>query len=214
MYRYQGKTALVTGASSGIGAAFARELAARGMDLLLVARSTDRLQQLADELQARDHVHVTALPIDLSQEHAVEQIRQAVAQRGLQIDMLINNAGFATHGRFEDLELARDHAQLMVNIATLVDLTHAFIPGMLARGGGVLLNVASTVAYQPTPYMAVYGASKAFVTSFSVAPAEEYRRSGLQVLVISPGATETGFFAAAGSDTIALGRKRAPAQVV
>jgi short-subunit dehydrogenase len=133
MNRYQGKTALVTGASSGIGEAFARKLASQGMHLILVARSVDKLQQLADQLSAKHSIHVTVLPFDLGTEGAAEQIGAAVAQRGLQVDMLINNAGFATHGRFEEQATARDHQQVMVNVTALVDLTHVFIPGMLAR---------------------------------------------------------------------------------
>jgi short-subunit dehydrogenase len=127
--------------------------------------------------------------------------------------MLVNNAGFATHGRFEDLPAARDHEQITLNVVALVDLTHAFVPQLLARSGA-LINVASTVAYQPTPYMAVYGASKAFVTSFSAALAEEYRGRGLRVLALCPGATDTAFFDVVGSDSMAMGRKRSSAQVV
>jgi short-subunit dehydrogenase len=214
MNRYQGKTALVTGASSGIGEAFARDLARRGMQLILVARSADRLSEIAAELRARHGIAVTVLPADLGEEHAAERLRREVEQRGLQVDMLVNNAGFATHGRFEEVGGARDHQQVMVNVSALVDLTHAFVPAMLERGGGDVINVASTVAYQPTPYMAVYGASKAFVTSFSAALAEEYRGRGLRVLALCPGATATGFFDVAGTDSIAMGRMRSSEQVV
>jgi hypothetical protein len=213
MLSYQGKTALVTGASSGIGEAFARELAQRGMNLILVARSTDRLQALATELASKHGVHIEVLPFDLGVENVAQSIQQEVVQRGLQIDMLINNAGFGTHGRFEELALERDHQQIMVNVTALVDLTHAFIPQLLARKGAII-NIASTVAYQPTPYMAVYGASKAFVVSFSAAIAEEYRTRGLRVLALCPGATETNFFAIAGENSVAMGDKRAPSQVV
>jgi uncharacterized protein len=213
MNRYQGKTALVTGASSGIGEAFARELARRGMHLILVARSADRLSEIAAELRARHGVTVTVLPTDLGEEHAAERLRHEVEQRGLHVDMLVNNAGFATHGPFEEVGSTRDHQQVMVNVTALVDLTHAFVPAMLERGGDVI-NVASTVAYQPTPYMAVYGASKAFVTSFSAALAEEYRGRGLRVLALCPGATATGFFDVVGTDAIAMGRMRSSEQVV
>lgn len=214
MNGYQGKTALVTGASSGIGEAFARELARRGMHLILVARSADRLNEIAAELRARHGVTVTVLPTDLGAEHAAERLRREVEQRGFHVDMLVNNAGFATHGRFEEVSSARDHQQVMVNVVALVDLTHAFVPAMLKLGGGDVINVASTVAYQPTPYMAVYGASKAFVTSFSAALAEEYRGRGLRVLALCPGATATGFFEVAGTDSIAMGRMRTSEQVV
>lgn len=214
MVHYQGKTALVTGASSGIGAAFARELAKRGANLILVARSANQLQALADELSAQHKIRADALPFDLGVENVAQALQQAVEQRGLIVDLLINNAGFATHGRFEELASGRDHQQVMVNVTALVDLTHAFVPQMLRQSGGAVINVASTVAYQPTPYMAVYGASKAFVTSFSVALAEEYRGRGLRVLAICPGATATGFFDVLGGDEVAMGQKRTPEQVV
>jgi short-subunit dehydrogenase len=213
MAQYQGKTALVTGASSGIGAAFARELARRGMNLILVARSAGALEALANELSTAHKIRADVLPFDLGQENAAQAVKHAVEQRGLAVDMLVNNAGFATHGRFEELESGRDHQQIMVNVTALVDLSRAFVPQLLARRGS-LINVASTVAYQPTPYMAVYGASKAFVTSFSVALAEEYRGRGLRVLALCPGATETGFFEVVGGDSVAMGAKRSSAQVV
>lgn len=214
MFTYRGRTALITGASSGIGEAFAHELARRGANLILVARSADKLERLAAELAARHGVRAEALPFDLGAEGAAEQVRQAVESRGQPVDILINNAGFGTHGQFETIAAARDHQQVMVNVTALVDLTHAFVPAMLARGGGAVINVASTVAFQPTPFMAVYGASKAFVTSFSAALAEEYRGRGLRVQALCPGATETGFFDVVGGDSVALGRKRTPQQVV
>ncbi len=213
MSEYKGKTALITGASSGIGAAFARELARRGMQLILVARSADRLRQLADELGAQYGVRVEVLPLDLGTDHAAERVRAEVERRGLAVDLLINNAGFATHGPFEELSAIRDHEQVTLNVTALVDLTHAFVPQLLARRGAVI-NLASTVAFQPTPYMAVYGATKAFVTSFSVALAEEYRGRGLRVLALCPGATDTAFFDVVGSDSMAVGRKRSSKQVV
>jgi short-subunit dehydrogenase len=213
MFTYQGKTALITGASSGIGEAFARELAQRGMHLIMVARSTDRLQALATELTSTYAIRAEVLSFDLGIEHVAQRIQQEIVQRGLVIDMLINNAGFGLSGRFEDLAPERDHQQMMVNITALVDLTHAFIPQLLARKGAII-NIASTAAYQPLPYMAVYGASKAFVLSFSVALSEEYRNRGLRVLVLCPGATETNFFAGVGENAIAMGAKRVPAQVV
>ncbi|MEI7768900.1 MAG: SDR family oxidoreductase [Chloroflexales bacterium] len=213
MSSYKGKTALVTGASSGIGAAFARELARRGMHLILVARSADKLRQLAADLTATYGVRAEVLPCDLGADGAVERVCAEVAQRGLSVDLLVNNAGFASHGRFEELAAARDRELVMVNVAALVDLAHAFVPQLLARRGAVI-NVASILAYTPTPYMAVYGATKAFVTSFSAALAEEYRGRGLRVLALCPGATDTGFFEVAGSDSMVLGRKRSPKQVV
>lgn len=214
MYTYRGKTALVTGASSGIGAVFARELAQRGMHVVLVARSEDKLQTLATELQQRYGVRADVIVADLSREYAAQPVYDATQQRNLPIDLLVNNAGFATNGHFETLAAARDHDQIMVNVAALVDLTHAYLPAMLARGNGAIINVASTVAFQPVPYMAVYGASKAFVLSFSEALWAEYRQRGLRVLALCPGATDTGFFDVVGSDEIALGQKATPEAVV
>lgn len=134
--------------------------------------------------------------------------------RGLSVDLLVNNAGFATNGAFEDLSPERDHEQIMVDVTAVVDLTHAFIPELLKRSPGTaIINVASTAGFQPLPYMAVYGASKAFVLSFSQALAEEYRTRGLCVLALCPGATETPFFKIAG-EAASVGRRRTPEQVV
>jgi uncharacterized protein len=183
MFTYQGKTALITGASSGIGRAFAHALARRGMSVVLVARSEERLRALATELSQRYSVRAEVIPADLSQEDAIRQIQLEVQQRGLVIDLLVNNAGFATNGYFETLSPERDHDQVMVDVTSGVDLTHAFVPALLERSSGAaIINVASTAGFQPLPYMAVYGASKAFVLSFSQALAEEYRMHGLRVL--------------------------------
>ncbi|HZR40861.1 MAG TPA: SDR family oxidoreductase [Ktedonobacteraceae bacterium] len=214
MFVYKGKTALITGASSGIGRAFARALAERGMSVVLVARSEERLRELATELSQRYAVRAEVIAADLSQEGAVRQIQLEVQQRGLVIDMLINNAGFATNGSFETLPPERDHQQVMVDVTAVVDLTHAFVPALLERSPGVaIINVASTAGFQPLPYMAVYGASKAFVLSFSQALTEEYRARGLRVLALCPGATETSFFDVAG-ESASVGRRRTPEQVV
>jgi len=214
MFAYQGKTALITGASSGIGQVFARVLAERGMSLVLVARSEERLRTLATELSARYAIRAEVLPADLGQEAAARQISQEVLARGLSVDLLINNAGFATNGAFETLSPERDHEQVMVDVAAVVNLTHAFLPELLKRSPGTgIINVASTASFQPLPYMAVYGASKAFVLSFSQALAEEYRTRGLRILALCPGATETPFFTIAG-EAASVGRRRTPEQVV
>lgn len=214
MFAYQGKTALITGASSGIGQVFARVLAERGMSLVLVARSEEHLRTLATELSARYSIQADVIPADLGQEAAARQISQEVVARGLPVDLLINNAGFATNGAFETLSPERDHEQVMVDVAAVVNLTHAFIPELLKRSPGAgIINVASTAGFQPLPYMAVYGASKAFVLSFSQALAEEYRARGLRVLALCPGATETPFFKIAG-EAASVGRRRTPEQVV
>jgi uncharacterized protein len=214
MKSFHKQTVLVTGASSGIGAAFAQRFAQQGANLVLVARSVERLEALAATLRSAHGVEVTVLPADLGAAGAAHQIYNTVTARGLAIDVLVNNAGFGSHGRFEDLDAEREHQQILVNVAALVDLTHAFVPAMLQRGAGTVINIASTVAFQPVPFMAVYGATKAFVTSFSAALAEEYRGRGLRVLAVCPGATDTNFFAGVGNDAVAMGEKRTPDQVV
>jgi len=210
---YHGKTALITGASSGIGEAFARELAHRGMHLVLVARSHGRLHALAAELVEQHRGQVDVIVADLTLEGTASRIKSELEQRGLQVHLLINNAGFGTHGRFEMLDPWRDRQQVMVDVAAVVDLAHAFVPGMVARAAGAIINLASTAAFQPLPYMPVYGASKAFVLSFSEALAEEVRSRGVRVLALCPGATETAFFDVAGQD-VSVGRRRTPLQVV
>ena len=214
MFTYQGKTALITGASSGIGRAFALALAERGMSVVLVARSEERLHALAEEVVRRNKVRAEVIAADLSQEQAALHIQQEVQQRDLKIDLLINNAGFGVNGYFETISPERDHQQVMVDIAAVVDLTHAFIPSLLERAReAAIINVASTAGFQPVPYMAAYGASKAFVLSFSQALAEEYRTRGLRILALCPGATETDFFNIAG-ESASVGRRRTSEQVV
>ena len=213
MFVYQEKTALITGASSGIGYAFAHALAVRHMNVVLVARSEERLRSLATELSRQYHVRAEVIVADLSQEHAALSLQREVEQRGLVIDLLINNAGFAINGFFETIAPERDHQQVKVDVTTVVDMTHAFVPSMVARGEGAIINIASTAGFQPLPYMAVYGASKAFVLSFSQALSEEYRGHGLRVLALCPGATETPFFDLAG-EAASVGVRRTPEQVV
>ena len=214
MYTYAGKTALVTGASSGIGANFARVLAAKGMHVILVARNTERLQMLAGEIAEQSGVRAEVITADLGRENAAQAVYDEVQRRGLHVDMLVNNAGFGTHGQFETLDAGRDHEEIMVNVTALVDLTHAFIPAMLARGDGAILNVASTAGFQPVPYMAVYGATKAFVISFSAALAHEYRPRGIRVVALCPGATATEFFSVVGTEDVVVGAKRTTQLVV
>lgn len=211
---YDGKTALVTGASSGIGKAFARELAGRGTDVVLVARSEEKLQALAEDLRREYGVRSEVVVADLSEEGVGAEIRDEVERRGLTVDILVNNAGFATHGLFEELDPARDRKQVAVDVAAVADMAHAFLPGMVSRGDGAVVNLASVASFQPTPYMAVYGASKAFVLSFSVALAEEYRGRGVRVVALAPGATETAFHDVAGAEEALVGRMRAPEQAV
>jgi uncharacterized protein len=192
MFDYRSRTALITGASSGIGEAFARELTRRGMNAILVARSESKLRSLAAELHNQHHIQTEVVVADLSLEGAALRVFEAVEKLSLAVDLLVNNAGFLNHAPFEKIAPQHDHAQVMLNVTALVDLTHAFIPGMLARGEGAVLNVASTGGFHPMPYMAVYSGSKAFVLSFSESLWAEYRHRGLRVLALCPGPTATG----------------------
>ncbi|WP_425615346.1 SDR family NAD(P)-dependent oxidoreductase [Anatilimnocola sp. NA78] len=194
MYTYAGKTALVTGASSGIGEAFVKELARRKMNLMLVARDEAALQTLAAKLTAEQGIRADVVAADLSQEASATRIAAEVARLGVSIDLLVNNAGFMTYGHFETNDPATERAEVMVNVAAVVDLCHAFVPGMLSRGEGAIINLASIVAFQPVPYMAVYSGTKAFVVSFSMALAEELRGRGVRVVTLCPGPTATKFF--------------------
>jgi short-subunit dehydrogenase len=198
-YHYQGKLAVVTGASSGIGEAYAKELAARGCHVVLVARSKEKLEALAGEIKRKHGVQTYALPIDLSKAGAPRHLAELIAELGLTVDILINNAGFGTHGRFEDIDPEREQEEIMLNTAALVDLTHRFLPTMLERKDGIVVNVASMAAFAPCAYLSVYGATKAFVLSFSEALWAETRGSGVRVMALCPGATETGFFDVVGS---------------
>lgn len=213
MFTYNGKTALVTGASSGIGRAFAHALAQKGMTVVLVARSEEPLQKLADEIRQGHKVDAEVIAADLAKEGAAARVFQEAQKRGLTVDLLVNCAGFATQGYFEALDPQQEHQEVMVNTACVVGLSHAFLPEMLARGGGGLINVASMMGFQPTPFMAVYGASKAFVLSFSEALSEEYRGRGLRVVALCPGPTQTSFFKTLGTDEAWGGKRRTPEQV-
>jgi short-subunit dehydrogenase len=192
-------TALITGASSGLGAEFAAQLAARGHDLVLLARNGDRLEALARQLGEEYRTRVDVIVQDLAAPDAARRVGVELARRGLQVDVLVNSAGFGTCGRFEEIPGARDHDQLMVNVVALVDLCHELLPGMLERGGGSIVNVASTAAFQPAPYFAVYSAGKTFVLNFSLALRQEYRRRGIRVLALCPGPVPTAFFETIGT---------------
>lgn len=210
---YAGTTALITGASSGLGEEFARQLAAKRANLVLVARRSDRLETLASALRGRHGVSVAVLPADLTAPHAAADLSSRVSELGLTIDTLINNAGFATRNRFENEDAERIGREIDLNVGALVDITREFYPGLLASGRGALINIASTGAYQPVPLMAVYGATKAFVLSFTEALWYEAKESGLKVLALSPGATKTEFFDVAGEEA-KVGSFQTPSQVV
>jgi hypothetical protein len=204
------RTALVTGASSGIGEAFARQLAAQGYDLVLVARSEDRLARLAAELERRHGGRALVVPADLATPEGVLAVRRRTDDAGITVDLLVNNAGFATHGALVELDPARDHQQVMVDVAAVVGLTHAYAPGMAARGRGGIVNVASTAGFQPLPFMAVYGASKAFVLSFTEALRVELGGTGVTVVALCPGPTGTAFFAQVGEEASVGGSRATP----
>ncbi|PSM49534.1 oxidoreductase [Chroococcidiopsis sp. CCALA 051] len=187
-------TALITGASAGIGAIFAHELASRQMDLVLVARSADKLQQLAAQLQAQYQIQVYVLVHDLTVPETATAIYNTVTEKGLELDLLINNAGFGDYGDFAERDGDRQVRMVQLNVLALVDLTHKFLPGMRQRRSGGIINLASTAAFQPIPYFSVYAASKAFVLSFSEALWAENRKYGVRILAVCPGPTETKFF--------------------
>jgi hypothetical protein len=210
---YKGQRALVTGASSGIGAVFARELARRGADLVLVARSEGKLAALADELSGAYGVTAEAVAADLAKPSAATELAAALRARDLRIDILINNAGFGLFAPLDQADEAVLTDMVRLNVETLVDLTRLYLPGMLERDRGAIVNVGSTAGFQPVPYMAVYGATKAFVLSFTEALWAETRGTGVRVTALCPGSTDTGFFDVAG-DGAQVGHRISPEKVV
>lgn len=186
------RTALVTGASGGIGEANARRFAEDGVSLVLVARSTGKLEALAAEWRAKHGITVTVLPSDLSQVGAADALADAVLAQGLAIDYLVNNAGYGGYGLFAETDQAFEVAMMRLNMESLTVLTKRLLPSIVQRRGRVM-NVASTAAFQPGPYMAVYYATKAYVLSFSEALAEEMAGTGVTVTALCPGPTASGF---------------------
>lgn len=189
--------ALITGASSGIGRELAIGMARRGISLILVARRTAALDQLANELQADGNIQAHVLPMDLSLSDSARAVCAKCEEMGWEVEYLFNNAGFGDYGPFAVSNVDRIRQMMDLNMRTLTELTHAFLPGMLQRRKGYILQVASTAAFQPGPYLAVYSATKAFVLSFSEALAEELRGSGVHVTALCPGATRSEFSEAA-----------------
>ncbi|MEH2175643.1 SDR family NAD(P)-dependent oxidoreductase [Nostoc sp.] len=190
-------TALITGASSGIGKAFAQELAARNTNLVLVARSEEKLSQLAKQLQEQHNIQVDVIVKDLTEPNAAASVFDATKAKGLTIDLLINNAGFGSYGDFAEGDGEKQVKIVQLNILALVDLTHKFLPLMRQRRSGSIINVSSITAFQPIPYLSVYAASKAFILSFSEALWAENYHYGVRILVTCPGPIETNFFAEA-----------------
>ncbi|GAA4542976.1 SDR family NAD(P)-dependent oxidoreductase [Streptomyces collinus] len=212
---YHRQTVIVTGASSGLGAEFARQLARRGANLVLVARRADRLENLAAELTRAHGVTVTAVARDLGLPDAGRRLRAELESRGIHATGLVNNAGFGTHDAFTDEDPDRLQSMIALNVSALVDLSRAYIDPLTSADTGVLINVASLLGFQPTPYLSVYGATKAFVLSFTESLWEETRGTGLRVLAVCPGATRTEFYDVAGSQSADYGTKRVtPEQVV
>jgi len=192
-----GRTSLITGASAGIGEAFARVLATRGDRLILTARREDRLRTLADELKQKHGTECVAIPLDLAASGGAAQLFAETEKRGLAVDLLINNAGFGKYGEFMDHPAEVQAEMIQLNVTVLVELSRLYLTGMRERRRGGLINVASVAGFPPTPYFSVYGATKAFVISFSQGLAVEMRPYGIHVCVLCPGSTATEFQAVA-----------------
>ena len=207
-------TALVTGASAGIGRAFAALHAARGGDLIITARRGDALETLRTELEAKHGVTVTCIALDLGAPDGARDLIAAVEAGGHRVDVLINNAGFGGHGLFVSRDIAKDLAMIDLNVKALVELTHHFAKAMAARGGGRILNVSSTASYMPGPLQATYFATKAFVSSFSQALAEELTGTGVTVTALEPGYVTTEFAAVADLEGTPLTRRGATPEAV
>ena len=207
-------TTLITGASTGIGAAFARKLAARGRNVLLVARSEDKLIALCNELGRLTSIRAQYVALDLQQPDAGAQLLEETKKRELEIDMLINNAGFGSMGDLAKLDLDRELEMIQLNVRAVVDLTHRFLGPMRERQRGAIINVASTAGFQAVPYMATYAATKAFVLSFSEALWEENRPLGVKVMALCPGVTDTNFFEASRMQRPPARTSQTPDQVV
>lgn len=198
--KFKGKTALVTGASSGIGECFATQLAAAGSDLILVARRTDRLETLKTKLESEHGIKAEVISLDLAQPDAPQKLFDATEGAGKPVDILLNNAGYGKQDLFSDISLATQLNMVDLNVRTLTALSHLFAGAMQQRGSGNILLVGSVVAYFAVPNMATYAASKAYVKALGVAMNKEYRPYGVNVTVLNPGATATEFSANAGQD--------------
>ena len=207
-------TTLITGASSGIGAAFARKLARRGRNLLLVARSEDKLIALCNEVGRVSGIRAQYVVMDLTEADAPARLLAETQRRELLVDMLVNNAGFGSMGDFTRLDLNNELEIIDLNVKSLVELTHRFLGPMRDNRQGTIINVASTAAFQAVPFMATYAATKAFVLSFSEALAEENRTHGIHVMALCPGVTDTNFFEASNIDRPPMRTVQTPDEVV
>lgn len=191
--------ALITGASSGIGAEFARQLAARGMHVVLTARRADLMEELAAELRTKHATKCEIIACDLSEPGAVPKLLEEIERRGVTVQVLVNNAGYGVVGEFDDAPVERLLELIQLNISALVELTYRVLPGMLARKSGAVVNLSSLSGFQPVAYMSVYAASKAFVLHFTEALAIELRHRKVALLAVCPGVTRTPFFDIAGA---------------
>ncbi|MDX1970057.1 MAG: SDR family oxidoreductase [Planctomycetaceae bacterium] len=191
--------ALVTGASSGIGAEYARQLAALGMHLVLTARRRTELEELAQELHTKHACRCEVISVDIAEPGGVEHLIGEIAQKGITLELLVNNAGFGNVGEVDEADVERMLQLVRLNVAACVNLTYRVLPGMLERGHGAIINMSSLSAFQPVAYMAAYAASKAFVLHFSEALAIEVRPRGITILAVCPGVTRTPFFDIAGA---------------
>ncbi len=206
--KLENQTALITGSSGGIGEEFAVQFAKRKVNLVLVARREDKLAQLRTKLlELSPGLSIDVIAADLSVPGAAAELATRIGTLGRRIDILVNNAGVGLHGEFVTQNVEANSAQIHLNCVTLVELTALFVPAMTQAGHGLVINVASTAAFQPTPGMAVYGATKAFVLSFTEALWQETKSSGVRVFALCPGATETEFFARTGEEFLTSGRQ-------
>ncbi|MCF3937303.1 SDR family oxidoreductase [Gordonia sp. Z-3] len=211
---YRDKTVLIAGASGGIGAAFATGLAARGANVILVARNEAKLKELATDLHDSHGIRAEYLAADLSEPCASDDVVEELDRRGLAVDILVNNAGFGMHADFADSDPARIRDAVALNVGVLTDLCAVYMSRMTQLGAGAIINVASVAAFQPVPHLAVYAATKAYVLSLSEALWWEGKQNGVKVLAVCPGATDTGFFEAAGANADSVGPRRSTSQVV
>jgi len=205
---------LITGASSGIGEVFARRLAARGRNVLLVARSEEKLITLCNELGRSNSIRAQYVALDLSLPESPARLFEEAEKRGLAVELLVNNAGFGSFGDFSKADLARELNMIDLNIKALVELTYRFLQPMRERKQGAIINVASTAAFQAVPFMGTYAATKAFVLSFSEALWEENRSFGIKVMALCPGVTDTNFFEAARGEKPPARASQTPEEVV
>lgn len=207
-------TAIITGASSGIGLEFAHLHAEAGGDVVVVARRRSALEELSNELMSKHQTSVLVIEADLTEEDAPAEVYQRVTDAGIEVDCLINNAGFGGHGLFHEREWKQDEAMIQLNVLALAELTRLFLPGMVERKRGKILNVASTAGFLPGPLQATYYATKAFVLSFSQAIAEELSNTGVTVTALCPGPVDTGFAKAGNLEDVEAFDQAASARTV